>query len=177
LRLLDLDNLSGQGAPGKLGGEIFSLQIPQGNELLSQPAIWVNPADSSTWAFVANDNGIAAIKLVIDGTGTPSLTSPWMSGKSGTSPIVANNILYFAGNGSGRQGTNTVYASDPTKGPDTGLLWSAQLVAKTGGATVGGIHWESPIVAHGWLYVPSENGNTTPNAGDGTGTLSAFSTP
>jgi hypothetical protein len=176
IRLLDLDNLSSMGAPGKLGGEIYTLPggVPQGNEILTQPAVWVNPADSSTWVFIANDSGISALKLVIDGTGNPTLTSPWMNGNGGSSPIVANNILYYAGNGAGRNGDNTIYALDPTTGT---TIWSATIAAKAGGATVGGIHWESPIVVHGWLYITSENGNTTSNTADGTGTLTAFSTP
>src|SRR5580765_34707 len=38
LRLIDLSNLSGQGAVGQVGGELQSFTIPQGNVLLTQPA-------------------------------------------------------------------------------------------------------------------------------------------
>src|SRR5438128_1110865 len=59
LRLLDLSNLNGQGAPGHTGGEIGAVSnVPQGGGVLPQPAVWINPADGATWAFVANGNGI-----------------------------------------------------------------------------------------------------------------------
>jgi outer membrane protein assembly factor BamB len=95
-----------------------------------------------------------------------------MNGHGGSSPIIANNILYYAGNGAGRNGDNTLYALDPVTGT---TIWSTTIQIKSGTGSVGGIHWESPIVAHG--YVTSENGNTSGNVADGTGYLSAWSTP
>jgi hypothetical protein len=177
VRIVDLDNMSGMGGPGHLGGELFKMNLPQGGEVLTEPAVWVNPADQSTWVFVANDSGISAMKVVPDGgSGTPSLTTVWMKGQGGSSPIVANNILFYVGTGVGRSGSNTVYAIDPAAGMGT-VLWSAQVKAMTGGATVGGVHWESVMVAHGNLYVPSENGNTSANIADGKGYLSLYSLP
>ena len=43
LRLLNLDNLSGQGQVGKTGGEVFSINLPVANDILTQPVVWVNP--------------------------------------------------------------------------------------------------------------------------------------
>ncbi len=63
LRLLNLANLSGQGGPGHVGGEIGPIiNVPQGGGVFSQPAVWINPADSSTWVFVVNGNGASALR-------------------------------------------------------------------------------------------------------------------
>ncbi|HEV2977441.1 MAG TPA: PQQ-binding-like beta-propeller repeat protein [Casimicrobiaceae bacterium] len=152
LRLLDLDNLSDSGTPGPghQGGEIFTIGIPQGDELLSQPAIWVNPADASTWVFIGNTSGLSGLQLAIDGSGNPSLVKKWQLGSqsAASSPLVANNVLYFFGSGA-----LTAYA--PTTGTQ---LWSV--------AVGGGVHWQSPVVANGVLYVE-----------DGGGNLNAFAPP
>jgi hypothetical protein len=177
LRIIDLDNMSGKGTPGNTGGELFAMNLPQGGYVLTQPAVWVNPADQSTWAFIANGSGISALKVVTDGgTGTPSLMTMWTKTQAGSSPVIANNILFYVGTGSGRSGANTVYAIDPTTGTGT-VLWSAPIKPLTGTATIGGIHWESVIVVHGTVYVASENGNSSTNVADGTGYLSAFALP
>jgi hypothetical protein len=58
LRLINLMDLSGKGGPGNVGGEIQLINVPQGGQVLSALAVWVNPADSSTWVFVVNGNGL-----------------------------------------------------------------------------------------------------------------------
>ena len=144
LRLLNLDDLSGQGATGHTGGEVFSMNMPIGGGVYTTPAVWVNPDDNSTWVFIANgyNSGLAALKLVIDGSGNPSLQTQWTR-SGGTSPIVANGILFFAR-------SNLISALDPTS---SSLLWSDN--------HIGGIHWESPIVASGILYITDESGHLT----------------
>ncbi|HVT60200.1 MAG TPA: PQQ-binding-like beta-propeller repeat protein [Thermoanaerobaculia bacterium] len=138
IRLLNLDDLSGMGGPGHVSGEIQKIGVPQGAEVLTALAVWVDPADGSTWFFVANGNGISGLKLSVDGLGNPSIASPWFHGSGGSSPVVANGILYHVGG-------NNVYALDPTTGN--------QLFHDT---AIGGIHWESPIVINGRLYVTDE---------------------
>lgn len=143
LRLLNLDNLSGQGGPGHLGGTIGPIvDVPQGGEVLTMPAVWVNPADGSTWVYVANDNGISALKVTVNG-GTPSLQTVWQTRSGGTSPIIANGVLYYAGN-------NLIQALDPTTGRQ---LWQD--------TAIGRIHWESPIVDNGVLYITDESSHLT----------------
>jgi hypothetical protein len=135
LRLLNLANLSGQGGPGHVGGEIGTIiNLPQGGVVLSQPAVWVNPADGSTWVFVVNGSGAAGLRLNFDVSGNPSLASQWQNGQGGSSPVVANNMV-FSISGS------TVRALDPLTG---NVLWSL--------ARSGGFHWESLIVANGVVY-------------------------
>ena len=143
LRLLNLDDLSGSDGPGHIGGEIHSLNVPQGGEILTAPAVWVNPKDKSAWVFVANGNGISGMKLSVGKNGIPNLGLVWKKSNGGASPIVANGILYYAGSGN-------ISAVNPTTGA---VLWKS--------TAIGGIHWESPIVANGKLYITDESGNLT----------------
>lgn len=138
VRLLNRDNLSGQGGTSHTGGELQLLNLPQGGGVLTQPAVWVNPADQGVWVFIANGSGISGFKLAVSPGGTPSLVSRWTNAAGGTSPVIANGILYYAG-------TGAIHALDPTTGNS---LWSD--------TNVGGIHWESPIVVQGRVYLTDE---------------------
>jgi hypothetical protein len=91
------------------------------------------------WVFIANGSGISGFKLSVGPGGTPSLVSKWTNAAGGTSPVLANGILYYAGSG-------TLHALDPTTGNS---LWSDS-------TNVGGIHWESPIVVQGRVYLTDE---------------------
>jgi hypothetical protein len=154
LRIINLDNMSGQNGPGHVAGELFSMALPQGGEVQNAVPTWVNPADNSTWAFVASPkNGLAAFKLIIDGSGNPSLQTMWQLAVGGGSPLIANNVLYYST-------TNKVYALSPTAGT---VLWSD--------ATIGKIHWESPVVANGVLYVLDESAQLTAYSLDGSSAL------
>jgi hypothetical protein len=80
LRLIRLDNLSSQGGPGHVGGEVATINVPQGGEVLTQPATWTNPADGSSWVFITNDFGISGLRLivnVVNGSRTPGLQLGW----------------------------------------------------------------------------------------------------
>jgi hypothetical protein len=143
LRLVNLANLSGMGGPGHTGGELQLIGVPQGCEVLSALAVWVNPADSATWVFVSNSCGISGLRLTVT-AGVPSLASQWQNGNSGFSPLVANNVLYQAGGG-------IIRAMNPLTG---GVLWSDTV-------HVGGNHWEAPIVVNGVLYITDESSHLT----------------
>ncbi len=144
LRLLNLQNLSGKGGPGHTSGEIGApIPVPQGGAVLTQPAAWMNPQDHSSWVFVANSAGTAGLKLILDGSGNPALTTVWKNALGATSPLIAGGVLFEASSGS-------VRALDPVSGT---LLWSD--------SGIGGIHWESPVVANGMLYISDESGNLT----------------
>jgi len=138
VRLLDLDDLSGGGGPGHVGGELQKIDVPQGGVVLTAPVAWSNPVDGGVWVVIANGSGISGLKATVDGLGNPSLLSAWTDATGGTSPIVANGILYYAS-------VSGLRALDPATGT---LLWSD--------ASIGGIHWESPIVVDGRLYVTDE---------------------
>lgn len=141
LRLLDLDNLSGHGAPGFTGGEVSAIAaVPQGGEVLTTPVVWTNPADKSTWVFVANDNGTSALQVVFNANGKPSLSKKWQIAAAGTTPVVANGVIYIA------HGTR-VGAYNATTGAS---LWSD--------TSLSSIHWQSPVVANGVLYIEDGGG-------------------
>jgi hypothetical protein len=150
LRLINLADLSGQGGPGHTGGEIGGLGINVGGQVLSQPAVWVNPADSTTWVFIANGSS-SAYRLSIAANGNPSLVSQWTGGNGGnSSPLVANNVLYVASG-------STLRALNPTT--------KAQLWASAASA-IGSIKWQSPVVANCAVYILDQSSH-----------LSAFTLP
>ncbi len=145
LRLLNLDDLSGQGGPGHTGGEVGAIiDVPQGGQVLTAPAVWTDPADGSVWVIVTNALGVSALRVVAGEDGTPQLVPQWQVPNGGTTPIVANGVVFYAGAG-------TIRALDAATGNE---LW------RDG---IGGIHWESPIVANGMVYIT-----------DGDGTLTAY---
>jgi hypothetical protein len=117
--------------------------VPQGNAVVQQPATWINPADNSTWVFVVNGNGASGLRLNIDVNGTPSLVTQWNNGPSGTSPIVANNMLFYLSGSS-------VRVLNPVSGS----------TLRTASGT-GSPHWQSLIVANGFVYVTDQSGHLT----------------
>jgi hypothetical protein len=144
LRLINLDNLSGQGAIGHTGGEVAAtIDLHQGNEVLSAPAVWVNPQDQKTWVFIATDAGISGYQVAIAGNGAPSLSWIWQDNVHGFSPIVANGVLYYF--------DGQMRALDPLTGS---LLWADTTYS-------GSFHWQSPVVVNGMLYVTDESSNLT----------------
>jgi hypothetical protein len=147
LRLLNLDQLSGQSGTGHTGGEVFTMSVPMGGAILSQPAVWQNPADHIIWVFVANNNGSTGLQLTVNASGDPSLTAKWTS-SGGTSPLIVNGIVFIA-----RAGVISAL-----RATDGSLLWSDSRISS--------IHWESLIVANGVLYITDQGGN-----------LSAYSLP
>ena len=118
------------GVNAKTGGELQTVPAPGGSGLFSAPAIW-----KGRWAFVATDGGTAAW-LLRGGR----LHSVWSNGTGGTSPVLAGNLLYVAGSGSVK-----VYV--PTSGKLVATLPS------------GPVHWQSPIVAGGRVFMPEGNAN------------------
>ncbi len=142
LRLLNLDQLSGQNGAGHTAGEVFSMPVPMGGGILTQPAVWINPLDNSTWVFVTDSNGSAGLQLVVSPSGNPSLITKWTA-SAGSSPLVANGVVFIAR-------TGLVSALDATTGT---LLWSDN--------RSGTIHWESPVVVKGVLYLTNQDGKLT----------------
>jgi hypothetical protein len=153
LRVIDLDDMSGQGGAGHVGGEVQLLDVPQGGNgypgdlMREQPAVWVNPSDGAAWLFAGNGSGISGLKLGLDGNHRPMLTATWTktgSSNRSSSPVVANGVLYNAGTCSG--GT-CVTARDPLTGD---VLWTSP--------HVGSLHWNSPIVVDGAVYLMDSDG-------------------
>jgi hypothetical protein len=141
VRLINLDNMSGQGAPGKVAGEVASAALTTGGEVQNPCATWINPANSKTWMYISSpSNGVNAYQLSVDGSGNPSLVAEWhQSTASNGGVTVANNVLYYANN-------NNLHALNPTTGAQ---LWNA--------TSIGQIHWQTPTVANGVVYI-GDNG-------------------
>jgi outer membrane protein assembly factor BamB len=135
LRIINLDNLSGQGGLGHVGGELSTATLPQGGEVQNAVTVWKDPAGGEQWVFVVSPtNGIAGLKLAFDAAGKPSLTPGWQKTGGGGSPLVANGVLYWPLN-------NALRALDPTTGNQ---LWTG---------AIGAIHWQSATIANGVAYI------------------------
>jgi hypothetical protein len=141
LRLINIANLSGLGGPGHTGGELQTVGAPGGNEVLTAPTVWTD-AGGQRWIFVATGSGVAGYQLALNGSNQPQLTRIWLDSFAGTSPVLANGVLYVAG-------SSTIRALNPTTGAQ---LWSA---------TTGGIHWQSPVVADGLVLFEDNAGHLT----------------
>jgi hypothetical protein len=153
LRLLNRRDLSGRGRPGQLGGELQVLDSPKGCEVRTAPVAWAAP-DGTLWVFVADDCALGGYTLRADRGRRSRLIARWLDSPGGSSPIVANGVLYLARG-------QAVEARDPVSGR---VLWSSAQ-AGAGGA-LAPTHWNSPIVAGGRVFV-----------GDGAGNLVAFGLP
>jgi PQQ-like domain/Divergent InlB B-repeat domain len=141
LHLINLDDMSGTGAPGGVGGELQDIAVPISEFWMkTQPAVWVDTqGDGSAWVFVANGNGLSGLKVGLDGSNIPTLLPTWTKTTGATSAIVANNVLYHVGSCSGG---SCIIARDPHNGD---VLWTSQ--------TIGSIKWQSPILVNGALFV------------------------
>ena len=160
VRVVSLSNMSGLGEPGHTGGELQAMRFitdpvdncvtgndPNGHggtsadEIKAQPAVWVNPADGSTWAYIANGNGMAAFQLTIPASGNPFLTLMWLA-EGGNSPIVANATVYYM------TGTHRLAALDAVTG--TAIVAPA---SSWGSGVFPSMHWQSPILVNGRAYL------------------------
>ena len=128
LRLLQLHGLSGPNT--RLGGELQTVPTPGGAAMFSVPAVW-----KGTWVFVSDSSGTAAW-LLRGGR----LHSMWSNSNSGTSPVVAGNLLYVAGSGA-------VHVYVPTSGKEVTTL------------PAGSLHWQSPIVVGGRVILAEGSAN------------------
>jgi hypothetical protein len=128
LRLLDLHRLPGPGP--KTGGELQTLTVPGGVDMFTEPAIW-----HGKWVFVSTGSGTEAL-LLRGGR----LHPVWSNDVGGTSPVIAGNLLYVAG-----EGVLNVY-----------VVTSGRRVAQL---PSGDVHWQSPIVADGRVALPEGDAN------------------
>ena len=164
LRIIDLDNMSGLGSPGNAGGELFISSVPQGYMMIAQPLVWIDRFTGAIMLIIANNFGISATQVVVDtangnlpalrssgppnwvNAGAPVLGSSTSTG--GTSPVLANNVLYYAGSGG-------VLALDPASGT---TLWQDTSMGTANATTRSSFHKQSLIVVNGRVYVPDNHG-------------------
>lgn len=149
LRLINRENLSGQGGPGHVGGELQTVVLQDLCPTLAQPVAWQNPANGSQWLFVATLCHIDAFRVITSATGVTTLKLAWLQEVESTSPFLAGGVLFAAV-------SDKLQALDPNTGH---TLWSSALLGV--GGNIGRIHWESPIFIGGRLYCADETGHLT----------------
>jgi outer membrane protein assembly factor BamB len=144
LRVLNRQNLSGQGGPAHVGGEMQTLTVPDGCPILSQPLAWEDPATGAVWLYVADACHVDGYKVLTSAQGVTTLQLAWSVGTTTTSPMLAGGVLFAAT-------SHALLAFDPHTGH---VLWSSALRGVGGG--IAAVHWESPIVVGGRLYCTDE---------------------
>ncbi|HET7036423.1 MAG TPA: PQQ-binding-like beta-propeller repeat protein [Thermomicrobiaceae bacterium] len=144
LRLLNRADMSGQGGPGHVGGELQAIESA-GCATFTQPVVW-SASDGTVWLIVAGTCALAGYQVVTDQAGATTLELGWKSGDIGTTPVLANGVLYLATSGA-------LLALDPATGKH---LWSSAETQPR--QTIGSLHWESPIVVDGRVYIADEQG-------------------
>jgi hypothetical protein len=138
IRLLTWSSYAGT-APHK-GGEAQTVSTPSGTDLFTAPAVL--KSGGATWLFAADNGGTAAWTL-----SGGQLSPAWSNGNGGTSPVVADGLLFVYAPGGGLR----VY--DATSGDPVTTL------------SCGGGHWNSPIVVDGMIALPEGNANSHSTSG------------
>jgi outer membrane protein assembly factor BamB len=136
--------------PG-VGNELQQIDLPAG--LFSTPAVWTD-SSGNAWIFMGFSDVIEAYRLETNGSGVSQLVGIWQSspgstGGEGTSPVVANGIVFVAFDGA-------VIALNATSGK---VLWNSSNYGSS--KSIGSVHWQSPIVVNGSVYCSDNNGNLT----------------
>ena len=136
--------------PG-VGNELQLIDLPSG--LFSTPAVWTD-ASNNAWIFMGFSDVAVAYRLQTNSSGVSQLVGIWQNsagstGGEGTSPVVANGIVFVAFDGA-------LVALNAVTG---NVLWNSRNYGS--GKSIGPVHWESPIVVNGSVYCSDENGNLT----------------
>jgi outer membrane protein assembly factor BamB len=136
LRLVDRSNLTGSAA--------VLQTITLDAKVYSAPAIYQAPG-GPLYVYVGLPDGMYAYTLTTLG-GLSQLTQVWKKslslGGEGTSAAVRAGVVYVAA-------SDELDALDATTG------------AVLASAPIGGVHWESPMIARGVVYVTDESHNLT----------------
>lgn len=132
LRVLDWRKMAGTAS--HRGGEASKATTPNGARLFSASARWQH--DGATWIFVADNDGTAAWTLHGE-----TLQEKWHNERGGTSPVVADGMLFVYDPHGG------LHVYDAVSGRQLDKLAS------------GSGHWNSPIVADGRIALPEGNAN------------------
>ncbi|HYL27471.1 MAG TPA: PQQ-binding-like beta-propeller repeat protein [Candidatus Nitrosotalea sp.] len=135
--------------PG-VGGELQLVQLRR--PLYATPAVWTDP-NNQAWIFLVFPQKVYAYRLNTNASGVSLLQLQWSAfvgqTQRGTSPVVANGILFVAFN-------NALVALNATTGAK---LWSSDM--PSAGLSIGPVHFESPIVVNGWVYCSDDSNNIT----------------
>ncbi len=138
LRLLNRDNLSGQGGPGHLGGDMQDVKTPGGCEVLTASAVWTSPA-GQVWVYYADGCALTGYRISISHD-KPHIAAAWSIRDVNGTPIMNHGALFVD------HGDLSAYD------PETGR------VLVTVPAT-GPQHWEYPLVVGNQLFMTDETGH------------------
>jgi outer membrane protein assembly factor BamB len=146
IRLINRDNMSGQGGPAHVGGELQTITGING-DVVPHPVVWTD-SGGQIWVFITTTTktDLYAYKVVTSG-GTTQLQQVYHNSNAGTSPLMANGLLYLQTNANLR-------VVDP---PTGNVLYNSN----THGVTLGNAHWESPLVMNGRVFIVDESHNFT----------------
>lgn len=136
--------------PG-VGGELQLVDLPQG--LFSSPAV-ASDGSGNAWVYLGFSYVVIGYKLKTNGSGQSQLVQIWQASPAqtngeGTSPVVANGIVFAAYDGA-------IVALNATSGS---LLWNSSMYGSS--KPFGPVHWQSPVVVDGAVYCSDLNGNLT----------------
>ncbi len=166
VRIINRDDMSGKGAPGNVGGELFKMKLPQtepdsddDHGVMSQPTLYIDAEDHSTWVIVGSQSGICGLKFKPAADGRPALETVWSrsidgdmvrNGNVNTATATATGLLFYS-NGGLQSGSpeSTLFCVDIKTG---GPLWQT---------VIGPHHWASQIVASGMVFYPNGRNNST----------------
>ncbi len=145
LRVLNRQHLSGRAGPGHVGGELQVIAKPN-CVTFTQPAVWQESKQGATWVFTADTCGMTGYQVVTDQYRDTRLRQVWHIPVVTTSPVLVGGVLFAASKGA-------LLALDPRSGQQ---LWSS--AQPSASSALGAIHWESPIIVGGKVYVSDEGG-------------------
>jgi len=165
LWIINRDDMSGKSAPGNVGGELFKMKLPQNAQgidyygVFSQPTLYVDAEDHSTWVIMGSQSGICGLKFKLTADGRPALETVWSksidgdmarNGNVNTATATATGLLFYSNGGlqSGSQ-QSTLFCVDIKTGA---VLWQT---------IMGPHHWSSQIVANGMVFYPNGQNNST----------------
>jgi outer membrane protein assembly factor BamB len=132
IRLLGIGSIAG--TDPHTGNEMQSVSTPSRGMMFTAPAVWRTSAE--TWMFAADGGGTAAWTI-----GNGKLTQRWSNRTPGTSPVIADGLVY-------------VY------NPNGGLrIYDARSGTQIANLECGGGHWNSPIVVDGRIALPEGTAN------------------
>jgi outer membrane protein assembly factor BamB len=138
IRVLSIAAISG--ALPHAGDELQTVSTPSGLGLVTAPAVWRDRGE--TWMFATDDGGTAAWKI-----SNGQLTQAWSNSTGGTSPVVADRLLY-------------VYDSHGAL-----HVYDARSGAQIVNLPCGDGHWNSPIVTDGRIALPEGSANEYATSG------------
>jgi len=138
VRLLNRDDLSGQGGPGHTGGDVQDVQSPGGCEVITAPAVWKSPADQ-VWVYYEDGCGLTGYRISIS-HGLPHIAASWSTKDAGSTPVMDHGVLFLS--------RGDVSAYDP----ETGRM----LATVTG---TGPNHWQYPLVVGNQLFITDQTGH------------------